>query len=128
MTEPYFGPPFAHPDRKLIHTFTGHVDQQTEDLAQMISMIRTGWSTERVPKPIGQIVIKLDDDIFISGTLMIESVSQVKDGATQFFLTEWDKQIFRCYVVVITSTNSLNVEVWENPPDTYHIPTPTIHA
>lgn len=128
MSSHFSGPPIAHPERKLTSSFTGHIDRQSDDIAQMIAMIKTGWSTERAPKPIGTILLVLDNGVTISGTLMIESMSHVRNGISQFFLTEWDENIFRCYVVMIDPNNTLRVEVWENPPDPYHISSPRILA
>ncbi|OGL62382.1 hypothetical protein A3C09_00390 [Candidatus Uhrbacteria bacterium RIFCSPHIGHO2_02_FULL_47_44] len=128
MTEPFTGSPIAHPKRKLVTTFTGHVNKQADDLVQMITMLQTGWNSQRAPKPVGEITIILDDDKSISGILLIESMSHTQGGVVQFFLTEWDETIFRCYIVIAHRDNTLRVEVWENPPDPYHISSPRVFA
>jgi hypothetical protein len=91
-------------------------------------MIRTGWSTERAPKPSGVIQLTLQNDKIVIGCILIESLARVTNGISQFILTRWDEQIFRWYLVQIITDDHLIVEVWENPPDPYHINPPRIFA
>lgn len=128
MHAPFLGSPIAHPNRKLAKTYRGRVQDQTEDIAQMMSMIRTGWSTERAPRPIGEILLVLENNETVFGNILIESMSSVRNGIAQFILTRWDEQIFRWYLVQITTADNLIIEEWENPPDPYHISSPRIHA
>lgn len=128
MPTPFTGSPIAHPDRKLVKTYKGRVQDQTEDIAQMMSMIRTGWSTERAPRPIGEILLVLENNETVFGNILIESMSNVRNGIAQFILTRWDEQIFRWYLVQITTDDNLIVEEWENPPDPRHVSSPRILA
>lgn len=128
MQRPYLGSPIAHPDRKCVKTYTGRVQDQKDDIAQMMSMLQGGWSTERAPRPIGEILLVLEKEETVFGSILIESMSSVRNGITQFILTRWDGQIFRWYLVQITTTSNLIVEEWENPPDPYHISSPRVLA
>lgn len=128
MRAPYLGSPIAHPDRKFVKRYTGRVQDQTRDVAQMMSMIRLGWSTERAPRPIGEILLTLEKKETIFGSILIESMSSVRNGIAQFILSRWDEQIFRWYLVQITTEDNLVIEEWENPPDLYHVSSPRILA
>jgi len=60
--------------------------------------------------------------------ILIESMSSVRNGIAQFILSRWDEQIFRWYLVQITTEDNLVIEEWENPPDLYHVSSPRILA
>lgn len=117
MTHPFTGSPIAHPQKKHVRTYAGRVEDQSEEIAQFMSMLQAGWSTERAPKPVGEIILVLEQKETIFGTLLLESMSSVRDETSQFILTRWDEQIFHWYLVQIKTDLTFVVEEYENPAD-----------
>ena len=125
MTAPFTGSPIAHPERKLVQTRTTHIRHQSEDVAQLLNMIKTGWSTARIAGSLEQILIAFGKDDYFFGGLLLESVANIRDGNAQFIFTRWDDQrLFHWYLVQIKMDDTLIIEEYVNPPDSLHIVSP----
>lgn len=117
-------PTIAHPQRRLLRTYTGNVNDQSDDIIEMMYMLRAGWSTERAPRPNGELYLVLDHSECVFGHILLESFSSVRNGVCQFILTRWEEEIFHWFLIQIKTDNTLFVEEYVNPPDPQHVPSP----